>query len=214
MARQECTIEESSDEIRLSLLMAKDRAKAERKRHRRKVSPTSSNSSIEGLTKAILAGHLAQMTAQKHCRHLDERRERRVWRDFNCTRPELFQHTFNFFNYWTEAMPQLGDEIAHIRKTIFCEDLYDINMLMDKEDGMKLECWIEYYNQSPSLLLHLRRKAFDWRKDYGGLTIINTDALESYENDTRPNRETPRRSPLGEVSGNVGQLPIDVREYS
>ena len=37
-------------------------------------------------------------------------------------------------------MPQLGDEIALIRKKIFREGLYDINMLMDKEDGMTLEC--------------------------------------------------------------------------
>ena len=59
MARQECTIKEPSDKIRLSLMMAKDRTEAEKRRRRRKVSPTSSNSSIEGLTKAILAGHLA-----------------------------------------------------------------------------------------------------------------------------------------------------------
>jgi hypothetical protein len=215
VARQECTIEEPSDEIRLSLMMARDRAEAEKRRRRRKVSPTSSNSSIEGLTKAILAGHLAQMSAQRQCQyHLEERRERRVWRDFNCTRPELYQHTFNFFNYWSEAMPQLGDEITQIRKTIFREGLYDINMLMDKEEGMTLECWTEYFHQSPSMLSHLRRKAFDWRKDYGGLTVLNVDALKSYENDTRPNRETPGRSPLGEVNGNVGQSPIDVREFS
>ena len=59
VARQECTIEEPSDEIRLSLMLAKDRAEAEKRRKRRKVSLTSSNLSIEGLTKAILAGHLA-----------------------------------------------------------------------------------------------------------------------------------------------------------
>lgn len=59
MARQECTIEEPSNKIRLSLMMAKDRTEAEKRRHQRKVSPTLSNSSIKGLTKAILAGHLA-----------------------------------------------------------------------------------------------------------------------------------------------------------
>jgi hypothetical protein len=196
-------------------MMARDRAEAEKRRRRRKVSPTSSNSSIEGLTKAILTGHLAQTSAQRQCQHhLEERRERRVWREFNRTRPEMYHHTFNFFNHWGEAMPQLGDEIAQIRNTIFREGLYDINMLMDKEDGMTLECWTEYFHQSPSMLSHLRRKAFDWRKDYGGLTVLNTNALKSYENDTRPNREAPGRSLLREVSGNVGRSAVAIREFS
>ncbi|CAG5179630.1 uncharacterized protein ALTATR162_LOCUS9382 [Alternaria atra] len=51
VAREECTIQEPSDEIHLSLMMAKDRSESEKRRRRRKVSPTSSNSSIEGLTK-------------------------------------------------------------------------------------------------------------------------------------------------------------------
>ena len=59
VARQECTIKELSDKIRLSLMMAKDRTKAKKRRRWRKVSPTLLNSSIKGLTKAILAGHLA-----------------------------------------------------------------------------------------------------------------------------------------------------------
>ena len=37
-------------------------------------------------------------------------------------------------------MPQLSDKIAYIRKAVFCEGLYDINMLIDKEDRMTLEC--------------------------------------------------------------------------
>ena len=104
-------------------------------------------------------------------------------------------------------MLQLGDEIAHIRKVVFREGLYDINMLMDKEDGMTLECWCDYFHMAPSMLSHLRRKAFDWGKDYGGLMSLNIDAIHSYQNDTRPNRETPGRSLLGEVSGNVDRSP-------
>ena len=64
-------------------------------------------------------------------------------RDFNCTRPEPYQHTFHLFNYWIEAMPQLGYEIVHIMKVLFREGLYAMNMLMDKEDGMTLECWFD-----------------------------------------------------------------------
>jgi hypothetical protein len=56
--RKECTVKQPLDEIRLSIILARDRADAEKKRRKRKVSPASSNLSIEGLTKAILAGHL------------------------------------------------------------------------------------------------------------------------------------------------------------
>jgi hypothetical protein len=43
-------------------------------------------------------------------------------------------------------MPQLSNEITQIRKTIFREGLYDINMLIDKEEGITLECWTEYFH--------------------------------------------------------------------
>jgi hypothetical protein len=98
--RKQCTVEQPSDEIRLSIILARDRADAEKKRRKRKVSPASSNSSIEGLTKAILAGHLAQMTAAPapRCNHHSETvTPRREWMDFDCPHPKLAQHTYNFF---------------------------------------------------------------------------------------------------------------------
>ena len=212
--RSECTIDEPSDDIRLSILMARDRASAEKKRRRRKTSPTSSNSSIEGLTKAILAGHLAQMRATKQCQHRvyeQPLRERRMWRDFISTRPELHQHTVNFFIYWRQAMPHFGAEIELIRRTVFRDGLYDINMLMDKEDGTTLECWVDIFKMAPFMLSHLRRKAHAWREDYTGLTQKNFNNIQRYRNDTRLQHETPKaegeREAFSKVSGNRVRSP-------
>ena len=102
ITRQECTIEEPSQDLQLQFYMSKDRHARENKR-RRKSSPASSNSSIENLTKAILVGHLAQLKQpQQQCQHQSEHehRQQRLWRDFNCTHLELEQHTHNFFNFW------------------------------------------------------------------------------------------------------------------
>jgi hypothetical protein len=57
--RKECTIEQPSDKIQLFIMIARDRADAEKKRKRQKVLLTLLNSSIKGFTKAILAGYLA-----------------------------------------------------------------------------------------------------------------------------------------------------------
>jgi hypothetical protein len=182
IARGECTVEEPTDDIRLAIIMSRDRADNARRR-RRRVSPTSSNSSIEGLAKAILAGHLAQMRTTQPCNHsyqlpdAAEPTRHRRWIDFECTRLELHQHTYNFFRYWSHAMPQLKKEISHIKTNIFERGHYDINMLMDGETGMTLEVWVNYYKRLPGLLSHLRRKAHDWIKDYGGLAQANFDAM-------------------------------------
>ncbi|KAH7349218.1 hypothetical protein BKA66DRAFT_476703 [Pyrenochaeta sp. MPI-SDFR-AT-0127] len=64
--REDCTIKEPADEIRLSIMMARDRADAEKKRAKRRTSPASSNSSLEGLAKAVLINTLAQQAQQKH----------------------------------------------------------------------------------------------------------------------------------------------------
>jgi hypothetical protein len=202
--RKECTVEQPSDEIRLSIMLARDRADAEKKRRRRKVSPTSSNSSIEGLTKAILAGHLAQITAASapRCNHHSETfTSRQVWMDFDCPHPELAQHTYNFFKYWERAMPQYKGTINEVKEKVFKEGKYNINMLMDEECGMTMEVWVNYFRISPGYLSHLRRKAHDWKKDYGGLTRANYVALNrAYDNATL--EDSPEREVLGEISGN------------
>ncbi|CAG5190059.1 uncharacterized protein ALTATR162_LOCUS12119 [Alternaria atra] len=205
VAREECTIQEPSDEIHLSLMMAKDRSESEKRRRRRKVSPTSSNSSIEGLTKAILAGHLAQMRAPQQCQHQSaeygEYSKYKKWDDITCPQVELHQHTYNFFKYWCYAMPQLQADITKVKREVFEKGHYDINMLMDRQTGMTLEAWVEYFNQPPSMLSHLRRKAHDWRMDYGGLTQRNLDAIQKLYRNAEAD-ETPEREVLGEVSGN------------
>ncbi|KAF2628501.1 hypothetical protein BU25DRAFT_447962 [Macroventuria anomochaeta] len=164
-------------------------------------SPTSSNSSIEGLTKAILAGHLAQMSANiNRCRHESSQSiftPRPRCKNFNCPRNELVQHTYNFFNYWKHSMPQMRETIKNIVQQVVKEDKYDINMLMDEQVGMTMEVWVNYFCIGPGHLAHLRRKAIDWRKDYGGLTKANWDAMGRVYNDVRESA-SPVREPLGE----------------
>jgi len=70
-------------------------------------------------------------------------------------------------------MPQFNLDIKRIVQTVVVDGGYDINMLMDKRDGMTLEVWVEYLQLPLSLLSHLRRKAHDWIKDYGGLSTKN-----------------------------------------
>ncbi|KAF1357619.1 hypothetical protein EJ07DRAFT_157614 [Lizonia empirigonia] len=202
-----CTIQRSSENTRLALMLAKDRSETEKRRKRPKVSPSSSNSSIEGLTKVILASALAQMRGpqhcQQHCQHGVESIEQPArWKDIQCPRLELNQHTFNFFSYWRSSMPQFNLDIDHVLQKTLVDGGYDINMLMDRRDGMTLEVWVEYLDLPPSLLSHLRRKAHDWIKDYGGLSAENYRLVnELLSNSTE---ESTGRTPLGAVSGNAG----------
>ncbi|KAF3013592.1 hypothetical protein E8E12_000155, partial [Didymella heteroderae] len=176
----------------------------EKRRKRSKLSPTSSNSSIEGLTKVILASALAQMrpqTCQQRCNHgVDSSELPAKWPEFQCPRLELNQHTFNFFEYWKASMPQFDMDIEHIVQTAVVDGGYDINMLMDKRDGMTLEVWVEYLQLPPSLLSHLRRKAHDWIKDYGGLSPKNYAIIQELL--SASSESLLRRTPLGDVSGN------------
>ena len=163
--------------------MARDRADAEKRRRRRKVSPTSSNSGIEGLAKEILAGHLAQMSVHQ-CNHQAPTepsfRSRQRWQDFDCTRAELFQRSNNFFKYWFNAMSLCKENIKEIRDEVFKKGGYDINMLIDSENGMTLEVSVDYFHQTPGMLSHLRRKVHDWLKDYTGSTKDNLEAIQRH----------------------------------
>lgn len=206
VADGKCTIQRPSESVRLALMLAKDRSETEKRRKRSKVSPSSSSCSIEGLTKVILASALAQMRAphqcQQLCQHGVESIERSRWRDFQCPRLELNQHTFNFFHYWRSSMPQFDLDIDRILQKTVVEGGYDINMLMDARDGMTLEVWVEYLDLPPSLLSHLRRKAHDWIKDYGGLSASNYDMIQEVLSGS-PTGST-ERAPLQETSGNAG----------
>ncbi|KAF2633484.1 hypothetical protein BU25DRAFT_329187 [Macroventuria anomochaeta] len=168
ITRQECTVEEPSQDLQLQFIMSKDRSARENKR-RRKSSPASSSSSLENLTKAILVGHLAQLKQpQQQCQHQSEPSQRQRWVDIKASRVEMVQHTRNFFNYWKLSMPHVGEKIRTIY-TMCKEEQYDINMLMDPVDGMTFEMWT-FYEMPPSMLSHLQRKAHDWMKDYTGLS--------------------------------------------
>lgn len=202
IARQLCTIEEPSDDIQLQIRMAKDRNDRENKRRRRKVSPTSSNSSIEYLTKAILVGQLAQLKQPQQCQHhLSEPLQRPRWVDINSSHFEMIQHNRNFFNYWKLSMPHLREEIKAIYSLCKKEN-FNINMLMDPWDGMTMDLWTQYYEQSPRLLSHLRRKAHDWIKDYSGLSKEDIAVANRFLNGERDSPVVEYRLPLTEVSGN------------
>ena len=78
ITRQECTVEEPSQDLQLHFIMSKDRNAWENKRQR-KSSTASSNSSLENLTKAILVGHLAQLKQpQQPCHHQLEQEYRQL----------------------------------------------------------------------------------------------------------------------------------------
>lgn len=42
-------------------------------------------------------------------------------------------------------MPQHKEEIKGIYQNVFKDGSYDINMLMDIEDGMTTEVWVGYF---------------------------------------------------------------------
>jgi hypothetical protein len=42
-------------------------------------------------------------------------------------------------------MPQHKDKIRRIYKTVFKEGCYNINMLIDVEDRITLEVWVDYF---------------------------------------------------------------------
>lgn len=202
ITRQECTIEEPSQDLQLQFIMSKDRIARENKR-RRKTSPASSSSSLDNLTRAILVGHLAQLKQpQQQCQHHSEPLQRRRWVDIEALRPELTQHTRNFFSYWKQSMPHAKDQILEIYDMCKCES-YDINMLMDPIDGMTFQMWT-FYDLPPSMLAHLRRKAHDWMKDYTGLSGADAARCQKQLAHQQQKSSSPieEREPLGEVSGN------------
>ena len=76
------------------------------------------------------------------------------------------------------------------------EGKYNINMLIDDKNGITLKVWMTFFNASPGYLLHLQRKALDWRKDYDGLTKRNYDAIGRQYDDARAGsaaEESPAR---------------------
>ncbi|OSS43245.1 hypothetical protein B5807_12114 [Epicoccum nigrum] len=188
ITRQECTVEEPSQDLQLQFIMSRDRVERENKR-RRKSSPTSSgsNSSIDKLTKAILVGHLTQLKQpqQQQCQHQLEHEypQPRVWRDFDCTHRELEQHTHNFFDYWLASSLHQVDAIKDIKKLVFTDHQYNINMLIDNQDGMLFSTWVKHFKQIPVMHAHMRRKAHEWRRSYAGLTPMNRQIIRQCETD-------------------------------
>ena len=52
-------------------------------------------------------------------------------------------------------MPQHKEEIKDIYQNVFKDSGYNINMLMDIEDRMTIEVWVDYFKQTPAMLSHL-----------------------------------------------------------
>jgi hypothetical protein len=98
-------------------------------------------------------------------------------------------------------MPKYKGTIDEVKEKVFKEGKYNINMPMDEECGMTMEVWVNYFRISLGYLSHLRRKAHDWKKGYGGLTRANYIALNRVYDDVRL-EESPEREVLGEISGN------------
>ena len=55
-------------------------------------------------------------------------------------RVEIVQHTRNFFNYWKLSTPHIKETIKAIY-SMYKDENFDINMLMDPWDGMTFEMW-------------------------------------------------------------------------
>ena len=83
---------------------------------------------------------------------------------------------------------------------------YNINMLMDDQDGMPLATWITHFKMIPVMHARMRRKAHEWRKGYGGLTAVNRQVIKERENNTPgsspSHRSQEQRMPLEDISGN------------
>jgi hypothetical protein len=97
--------------------------------------------------------------------------------------------------------------ITAIKKLVFTDHEYNINMLMDDHDGMSLSTWIKHFKQVPVMHAHMRRKAHEWRRSYAGLTPMNRQLIKACENDDRlsgspPLAELQEQVPLREISGN------------
>ncbi|KAF1363299.1 hypothetical protein EJ07DRAFT_174010 [Lizonia empirigonia] len=175
-----CTIQRPSENTRLALMLAKDRSETEKRRKRSKMR--------------------GPQHCQQHCQHGVESIEQLArWKDIQCPRLELNQHTFNFFSYWRSSMPQFNLDIDHVLQKTLVDGGYDINMLMDRRDGMTLEVWVEYLDLPPSLLSHFRRKAHDWIKDYGGLSAENYRLINELLSNSP--EESTGRTPLGQLVG-------------
>jgi hypothetical protein len=52
-------------------------------------------------------------------------------------------------------MLQCKEAVKIICNEVFKKGGYDINMLIDTDNGMTLKVWVDYFNQTLGMLLHL-----------------------------------------------------------
>ncbi|KAF2823607.1 hypothetical protein CC86DRAFT_447920 [Ophiobolus disseminans] len=178
ISKQLATYDEPSDDVRLAILRARDRAEHE-KAHRQR-SPNSGDNDIRSLTKLLVVGQLNQLNRQP-LGELKPRSERlnrletpspkpREWVPIKYNhREEMNQHTTNFFNSFKLKHPLDSDAVTNMFNIVCVDGAMDLNMIIGGS-GDVLKLWVNHFNLPPGWLFTLQHHALEWQKSYNGLS--------------------------------------------
>lgn len=174
---QLCITQEPSDDVRLAILRAKDRADSEKSKRR---GVEGVDNDIKSMTKLVLLAQLKQMGSQ-----VPETSPSRTstaatgvssWTSIEFDDElEMWQYTLNFFYFLRAKRPDQKSFLKEIHKKVVLEGRIDINMML--EDSLKMKLWVEYFWYPSGRLMPLRRDAIQWRRDYRGLTEENWQTI-------------------------------------
>ncbi|KAF1937837.1 hypothetical protein EJ02DRAFT_505784 [Clathrospora elynae] len=183
--RRVCTLDEPSDNVRLALVRAKDRAELEKLKRQ---GGEDRDDDIASLTKLLIVGQLKQLTQSQQTLQalpavapLPPPPPPPSWVPIEYTHwREMLEHTRNFWMYWEQQRDGFTSTyIIEMWRTAVLEARFDINLLMDSsEDGVPIDLWIDHLGLQAGALLQLRKAARVWRKQYNGLDEASLQRVE------------------------------------
>lgn len=178
---RKATYDEPSDDVKLAILRAKDRADHE-KSQRRRAPEEGGGDDIKSLTKLLIVGQLNQMNRQPLSElNLEQNAPNRLnsvalgpsgWLPFDYDHPaEIKCHTINFFDHLTSARPLDHEYIDQIFERIYVKGGMDINLIMGSPPEIDMvKMWVEHFKLSPGWYFVVKQHAIKWQQSYQGLS--------------------------------------------
>ncbi|CAG5158201.1 uncharacterized protein ALTATR162_LOCUS5035 [Alternaria atra] len=180
------SVHNPSDDVRLAIVRAKDRADAEKSRRRGAVdSGGGGDNEIASLTKLLIVNQLKQLTGHTNQAFVQAQQPESSlsWEPFEYTNwIEISRHTKNFFDWWAGQRTSgfASSYIKTMYRSVCVVMRLDINILLDNTDnGCPMKLWVEQTEFPIGALIRLRDAAKRWRLQYDGFTEQDLERIEA-----------------------------------
>ena len=160
------SVRDPSDNVRLAIVRAKDRANAKKSRRRGAVNSSGgSNNEIASLTKLLIVNQLKQLTRHINQPSMQAQQPESSlsWEPFEYTNwIEISRHTKNFFDWWADQRTSgfASSYIKAMYRSVCVVIRLDINILLDNTDnGCLMKLWVKQTEFPIGALFRLRDAA-------------------------------------------------------